>query len=76
MTEAKNPLVKLRKAHRMTCYNGYVSELERWATREQFVLSCVRYHSVWWYKMTPARRRRAAKISKLAREAWDWWFQV
>ena len=75
MTEAKNPLVKLRELHHMTCYNGYVSELERWTTREQFVLFCVQYESFWWHKMTPKRSARAALISQLAREAWDWWFQ-
>ncbi len=72
----KNPLVKLREAHKMTCYNGYISELHRWNTREEFVLSCVKYESWRWADMTPARKRRAAKISKLAREAWDWWFQA
>lgn len=76
MTEAKNPLIKLRKAHNMTCYNGYISEMERWATREQFVLSCVKHESIWWAKVTPKRSRRIIKITKLSREAWDWWFQV
>ena len=41
MTEAKNPLVKLRKAQGMTCYNGYINEMHRWKTKEQFVEYCV-----------------------------------
>jgi len=68
--KTKNPLVKLREANRMTCYNGYISELHRWKTKEQFVDDCVRYEKFRRTKPSQARIRR------LAEEAWDWWFQA
>lgn len=70
MTEAKNPLVKLRTWQRMTCYNGYIGELHRWTTREQFVAYCLEYLDI----RNPSRYRKA-KTRKLAEAAWDWWFQ-
>lgn len=71
MTEAKNPLVKLRKAQGMTCYNGYIGELHRWTTKEQFVAYCLEYLERW-----PTTKYRKAKTRRLAEAAWDWWFQV
>ena len=73
MTEAKNPLVKLRKAQGMTCYNGYIGEMHRWTTKEQFVEDCMG-HEEFRFRGVPSHRK--ARIRRLAREAWDWWFQV
>lgn len=73
MTIAKNPLVKLREANRATCYNGYINDMAG-KTLDEFVRSCLRYDiKEGTAESTPARKSR---IRRLARAAWDWWFQV
>lgn len=71
MTEAKNPLVKLRATQGMTCYNGYITEMNMWATKEQFVASCVRHE-----EFRGSSPRKKLLIQRLAGQAWDWWFQL
>lgn len=68
MPEAKNPLVKLRNAQNMTCYNGYITEMHRWPTKEQFVAYCVEHEE--FRGKSPQRK---AYIKKLAGDAWDYW---
>jgi len=68
VTEANNPLVKLRKAQGMMCYNGYIQEMHRWKTKEQFVEYCVQHEE--FRRAKPARK---ARIRRLAGDAWDFW---
>jgi len=68
MPVASNPLVELRKAQGMTCYNGYINELHWWKTREEFAARCVAYEM-----FRHAKTKRQKAISVLAKNAWDWW---